>query len=624
MEPPTRDDNPTNPSDGDPLPITRVVEEAARVVADNTPPTEPAAGLRIGEFLLIEEIGRGAFGCVYLAAQESLNRRVALKISERLATTQDEGKSLGGLEHDHIVKVYSAFTHGPTGWHCLCLQYVPGTDLRNVIGSLKSAKPGSGQDILAAIDACGRRDAAFDPAALRDRDALASDNFFQAVCRIGGRLADALAFAHAKGVLHCDIKPGNILMSPYGRPMLADFNVSFDRMRPGDAGGLGGTRGYMAPEYFDALTKRTSGGVDDRCDLYSLGVVLFELATGHRPDQKPDALDGVPRELAVVVRRCLEPDPAKRYPSAEDLASALSGAWHLLEVQRSLPPPDRFGRWTIARPALALALAAVIPHFAASIVNIGFNSTRLELADAQQRAFLVVMILYNLIAYPICLAAAVTIFRRVATRLPNIARAPGREIDVLRARVCRLGRQAVIIGAFGWFPGGLIFPFAIDILAGPLDPRVYVHFLISFFLSGLIGVVFSYLGVQYVVFRSLLPRLGNPDAFTLEQAEKEVRPLTAPFGGLVFLASTIPLTGAVLMIAIAEGTLTLGFRVLMVGLIGLGAFGVALAQRGVRRIGRLAAAWGIGEERAVESNSLRDTQLSGVYRKPVKQAELNS
>jgi len=620
MESPTRGDSlPTDPRDHGPLPATRVVEGIGPSPIPYPPPAsdEPAVGHLVGEFLLLEELGRGAFGRVFLAGQDALNRKVALKVSRQRAMTAEEGKSLGGLEHDHIVKVYSTFTHGATGWHCLCLQYVAGTDLKAVIEQLnKGDAPRSGRDLLAAVDAVGRRDATFDPAALRDRDALAADDFAQAVCRLGGRLAEALAFAHAKGVLHCDIKPGNILLSPYGRPMLADFNVAFDRVRMGEDGRLGGTRAYMAPEYARALQDRESGTVDGRCDLHSLGVVLHELATGMRPDQRPDALDEVPRELAAVIRRCLEADPAKRYQSAGELAAALAGAWQLLATRRALPPPERLGRWVIDRPLPALALAAVLPHVVASIVNIGFNERKVVLNDEQKRAFLAMVLAYNLIAYPIAIAIAVTIFRRVAKRLPEIPRAAGPAIDSLRKRVLRLGWQAALIGALGWFPGGLLFPLAIDLAAGRFEhpTQVYLHFALSFTLSGLIGVVFSYLGVQYVVFRALLPRMGNPDTFTSAAAAAEVRPLVAPFGPLVLLASAIPLTGALLLIAFSEGTMTFWFRVLTAGLIGLGALGVALADRSVRRINRLASVWGSNEEEAPANGaSPWDSPRSGMY-----------
>jgi serine/threonine protein kinase len=327
---------------------------------------------------------------------------------------------LAVLEHDHIVKVYSAFTDVATGMHGLCLQYVPGADLGVVIRRMfaSGCVPGSGQSLLEALDAARRGAPVFDPAALRDREALAGDDFAQAVCRIGGRLAEALAFAHARGILHCDIKPGNILLTPYGRPMLADFNVAFDRTRHNaEDTHFGGTLAYMAPEYRGAMFGMPGGSVDERCDIYSLGVVLHELATGKRPDpllltqsastadptaQQPelkpgaqgeaDSLAAVPRELGAVIRRCLEPDPAKRYQTATDLAAALSGAWHLLAARRALPPPSRIGRRVTARPALALALAGILPHLAASVAQIGYNAVEVKLGDAQQYVFTILVI----------------------------------------------------------------------------------------------------------------------------------------------------------------------------------------------------------------------------------------
>ena len=98
----------------------------------------------------------------------------------------------------------------------------------------------------------------------------------KAVCRLGARMAEALAFAHARGVLHCDIKPANILLTPYGRPMLADFNVAFDRVRRPD-GKPGGTLLYMAPEQVTGKT------IDHRVDVYALGTVLYRVITGSTP-----------------------------------------------------------------------------------------------------------------------------------------------------------------------------------------------------------------------------------------------------------------------------------------------------------------------------------------------------
>ena len=179
----------------------------------------------------------------------------------------------------------------------LCLQYIAGRDLGTVINAIHDGRqfrderdaPASGRAVLDALDAHAKGEAEFDPASLRDREALAGDNFAQAVCRIGARLAEALAFAHARGVLHCDIKPANVLVTRYGRPMLADFNVSFDRARIPTP--VGGTLPYMSPEHYLAMFRQPGGRVDERSDIFSLGVVLHELATGSLPSRDRDPLD---------------------------------------------------------------------------------------------------------------------------------------------------------------------------------------------------------------------------------------------------------------------------------------------------------------------------------------------
>ena len=583
---------------------------------------------RFGDFEIVSKLGQGAFGQVYLARQVSLGRHVALKVLREPGARRDtEGQLLAGLEHDHIVKVFSAFSAPECGAYGLCLQYIPGADLGSIIPRVFEGgrPPDSGRALLDALDATRKGEPAFDPAALRDREGLAADDFAQAVCRLGGRLAEALAFAHARGVLHCDIKPGNILLTPYGRPMLADFNVAFDRARIGPGGArYGGTLAYMAPEYRDAVFGRPGGAADERCDIYALGVVLYELATGARPHPAaapaaaptvetlspgdptlsdpaespaaPPALDlgglaAVPRELAAVIRRCLETDPAARYQTAAELAAALGGAWHLLSVRKAMPGPSRVGRWAMASPAWALAAVALLPHLAGSVAQISYNAVEVKLTDAQKPAFLGVVIAYNLLAYPLCLGVAVRLIRRQVRGLKLLPGLPGADVDALRGRSLRLAGQAAALGAAGWLPGAVVFPLAIDLAAGPLRWQEYAHFAVSFALAGVIAVVFSYLGFQYVVFRAILPRVGNPDTYTPARTAAAVRSLTSAFGPLVMLACGVPLVGAVLLLTLEDGLLTLGFRLLVVMLIGLGVAGVALAERVVRRLRELAAVW---------------------------------
>jgi len=605
-------------------------KDDATLIAPATPPlwaNEPGAVsylplAKIGEFEIKCKLGEGSFGQVYLARQTSLNREVALKVirvpaasnedamfsgfppDESNDDTRNEGQVIAGLEHDNIVKVYSEFNDKATNSHGLCLQYVPGADLGSVIRYVHATGkiPESGAAIVAALDVVRRGEAGFDPGALRDREALMSDDFAQAACRIGKQMAEALAFAHARGILHCDIKPANILMTPYGRPMLADFNVAFDRKRhAGTRSGIGGTIAYMAPEHRAAVYAQAGATVDERCDIYSLGVVLYELSTGKRPPaaQSPaapviadeaDPLDRVPRELAAVIRRCLEVNPDYRYQTGGELAAALDGASHLIAVRRALPPSGRIGRWVTANPVPALALTAIVPHLIASVVNITYNAVEVDLNAAQRRAFTFIVVSYDLIAYALCYGAALVLLSRIARLLKTLPKANGLQSDDLRRRVRHFGWWAIGFGLVGWVPGGFLFPFAIDMVAGPLDWDIYGHYIVSFTLGGLIGIVFSYLGVQYVVFRALLPKLGNPDMHSPAGAWEEIRPLTSLFGPFLLLACAVPLFGAVMLVMRVE-VMTVGFRLLVAGLIGLGVAGVSIAERLTRALRKLASAW---------------------------------
>jgi hypothetical protein len=245
----------------------------------------------------------------------------------------------------------------------------------------------------------------------------------------------------------------------------------------------------------------------------------------------------------------------------------------------------------MARPALALTLAGLVPHLVASVAQLAYNAVEVSLDATQQRVFLLLVIAYNLIVYPVCGGTGVYLLWQVARRLPQLGEMSGPEVDAVRRRARRLAWQVAALGALGWFPGGLIFPLVIHLATGDVPWQMYSHFAVSFTLAGVIGVVFSYLGIEYVVFRAILPRLGNPDAHTPERMWAEVQPMTAAFGPLVMLACGVPLLGAVLLLTLDESNMTFGFRLLVVKLIGLGVAGVALAEGIVRSLRQLAAVW---------------------------------
>lgn len=583
---------------------------------ETTGQAPPAVGAIFGDFELLRLLGSGGFGQVYLARQRSLGREVALKIT---ANRGEEARTLARLEHDHIVQVFAEVVDEQRDLRLLCMQYIPGTTLERVIDELAKRPQAewSGRAILEIIDAVSTAPAALDPAALRDREVLAGSDFVEAVCWLGARLAEALWHAHRQGVLHRDVKPANVLLSRYGRPYLADFNVAAAAVRrEGDGRPLfGGTLAYMAPEHLEAflsgdLAKRDS--VDERADLYALGIVLYELFTSRLPFQhtlaqtgksKIEALRvliaerrdgppplpsvaGVPEVVARLVRRCLEADATERYQTASELARALGGCRELRHVANELPTAGFLTRLLECWPFLVGCLLIVLPHLLGSVVNVSYNELQIvrRLEPEQRNFFLWFVMIYNSIAYPICLflsAAVIVPIRNVLCKLGRSEPVDAGVVATARQRALRLPLWTVIISCLGWLPGGVLFPVALHQWSGPISGVVFVQFLISFTISGLIALTYSLLAMEYLVLRVLYPRLWIDAGDVRPAARLELRGLDRRLGLVQFLAVLIPLAGALLMIGEGPDSFERAdyqtYRLLVTALIGLGMLGLGVA-----------------------------------------------
>ncbi len=320
-------------------------------------------GESVGEFEIIRLLGEGAFGKVFLARQTSLDREVAVKITADLGL---EGRTMARLEHAHVVQVYSETVDESLGIRLLCMQYVPGATLHRLIGRLRDLprQARDGQAMLRVMDQLSIHSAVLDPVKLRYREVLSQCQLDEAICWIGCFLAEALSYAHHRNVLHLDVKPANVMVNQYGQPMLTDFSHSMPTTGAARVGAavFGGTIGYMAPEHIRALNPSHPGGrelVDPRSDIYSLGAVLLEmLVDSSRELGKDRSLDGrdidqviahqrdigqvcrqldesqVSAPLTQIIRRCLEPDPERRFQTAGELAAALHGGFEWLRIER--------------------------------------------------------------------------------------------------------------------------------------------------------------------------------------------------------------------------------------------------------------------------------------------------
>ena len=346
-----------------------------------------------GDYELLEEIARGGMGIVYRARQVSLNRVVALKmiLAGQLASAEEvqrfrlEAEAVAVLDHPNIVPVYEAGERD--GQHFFSMKLIEGQSLAQVLPQC-AAEPREAARLLVSV-------------------------------------AAAVHHAHQRGVLHRDLKPANILLrrksespnpksepgtegagSEFGfgisdlEPMVTDFGLA-KKLGSSDfthSGAVVGTPQYMAPEQ-----ARGQKGLTTAADVYGVGAVLYAALTGRAPFQGDSALEtlqqvvqkdpepprrlnpAVPRDLETICLKCLQKDPAKRYPSAaavaEDLHLFLAGE---PITARSAGRLERAGRWVRRRPTLSAALAAGLIAAVATVGLLVSSSSNRRLVAAHQ------------------------------------------------------------------------------------------------------------------------------------------------------------------------------------------------------------------------------------------------
>ncbi|MGC8642444.1 MAG: protein kinase domain-containing protein [Isosphaeraceae bacterium] len=329
-------------------------------------PAFPEVGETLAGFRLIWELGQGAAGRVFLASQPSLaDRPVVLKIT-RLG--REEHLSLARLQHMYIVPLYSEHVLQARGLQVLCMPFLGGATLGQILESLKQEPAGerTGRGFIDALVEIEGRLPLTSAAEGPYRDFLARSSYVTAICSIGACLADGLQYAHDRDLVHMDIKPSNVLLAGDGQPMLLDFHLARKPIRPGGAIPLwmGGTPEYMAPEQAQAVDCVRTGGkitvsVDERADLYSLGLLLYEALSGSQPHARGAELPPLDRinpavspGLSDIVDKCLSQDPGDRYRDAAALATDLR--CHLADLPlRGVPNRslvETWRKWRRRRP----------------------------------------------------------------------------------------------------------------------------------------------------------------------------------------------------------------------------------------------------------------------------------
>lgn len=321
-----------------------------------TQAAESHAGLRAGSviahFKLVRPLGRGSFGEVWLTEDLSLNRLVALKLpagGRFEANLLREAQSAAQLNHPNIVSVYEAGMAG--GQEFIAVEYVEGQTLKD-LNSYKKLTIDEAVTLVVTI--CG-----------------------------------ALAHAHEHKIVHRDVKPSNILINESLNPFVADFglakNIASDQTISSD-GQVLGTAVYMSPEQASGRVSDT----DARADVYAVGVILFELLTGHVPfrgtsqaviHQKihvdsPSPRTLVPklaRDLETICLRCLERDHTKRYESAADVAAELNRFQNSEPIEaRPITKLERGWRWCQRRPLISGLAASTLLSLTVGLIGISY------------------------------------------------------------------------------------------------------------------------------------------------------------------------------------------------------------------------------------------------------------
>ena len=362
-------------------PAAEIDPEAKTRTSDEDP---FAADDVVAGFKIIRLLGEGSLAKVYLAEELSLGRQVALKVSY---DSSDEERLMARLEHPNIVPIYSQ--HASEGRKLIAMRYIRGATLASWMSNLGDIDRRTWRGIELT---CWLREAAhstIEEAAERvmDRRRFDRQGFVPIVCRLVLDVARGLSHAHQRDVLHGDVKPANIMLDVEGRAMLMDFNIS-SRPSGASAGSpRGGTLAHMSPEQLKlVIPGQDRATVDGRSDVYSLGVLFYELLTGQHPWNLDDdrtlatrfetalarrlmGSPAIPAErkrisigLRGIVQKCLEPNPDDRYQTAEELIEDLQRHLSDRPLKFASDPSwlEQSIKWTRRHPRVVAALTTTV------------------------------------------------------------------------------------------------------------------------------------------------------------------------------------------------------------------------------------------------------------------------
>ena len=521
-------------------------------------------GDQIDDFRILNELGQGAFARVFLAQQVSMQRLVALKVSDQKSL---ESPVLSQLEHPNIVRVFDERSVG--SMYLMYMQYVSGGSLRDAIDrhSQVARNERTGQHYLKAVSDI-LRSKGETVSQRTTTSAMTRLSWPFVVAKLGARIADALSHAHQLGVRHRDIKPENILLTADGQPMLADFNLSFGANVQGAEveKAFGGSFAYMSPEHLQVLMGESGAdSVDDISDLYSLGTVLFELLTDKRPfepvatrdsywstadhlkarenssslsfsmpfvtnrpppttngnhalNQDGAAVFSIERSgqgLQQCIRECLAFKKSDRPTTTEQVARRLQ-ILSIPALESLLTPQvDSWVTRAIKHPIAWYLLFGIIPNAILSPLNIWANK-RIAIDNFDQDFFHnVEEPAVNFALFPAGILLCGWLAFPISTALEKIRSEAKLDESTRRRASCRSLSLPFLVASIVlglWAGSGIIFPGWNQLASGsPLDSMDFLGFFLSQLLHGLIAACLSLVFVCAIVLWAFYPNLMSRD-----------------------------------------------------------------------------------------------------------------
>lgn len=560
-----------------PLENTTTMSPTGESVAESFRP-----GDRVADFYLMSSLGTGAFGSVFLARQESMQRMVALKISGDRGT---EGQTLAQLDHPNIVRVHDQTRLPDENLRLLYMQFAPGGTLQKVIKESRWVKNKTGRLVAECIAEAVGRTGVLSADSIPLKGGYADRSWVQVTCQLGAELAAALHYAHSRNILHRDIKPANVLLEADGSAKLADFNISFGSEVEGDsaASNFGGSLAYMSPEQIDAFDphhEATPADLDAQADIYSLGVLLWEFHFGTRPfddDAKTDSLSATldhlrlqrkngpslppeatgrsaaEQQLLTILRRCLQPNKEARYASAFELARDLTLC--LQPKVARLLHESRFGWRSFAAvwPVPAVILAAVTPHVPAAVFNYAYNERSIveQLPDTAKKIFILAVVVINAVAFSIgigcCIWYSLPIRRFLRTSVCS-----AEQTRTAKQRMFGLSRFVTVVGITEWTVAGMAYPVMLHFLTPDgLHIRWQTHFFISLLICGLVAAAYPFFLTSALSIRAFVPWLLRRETLTGSDLH-ELAEVSNRSGWSLYLAGGVPAIGIMILIFTQE------------------------------------------------------------------------